>query len=101
MNVLRNVSAVLDPSGMITVTGRLTYPRTATGLDGFTISARGFMFGGPVHVFTGDGYPRPVVVVVHDRTRYGSFECTRDARNWLYSYLGLWDTIATTSNEGG
>jgi hypothetical protein len=92
MNTLRNVAAVLDPSGMVTVSGRLTYPRTATGLDGFNITARASIYGGPVDVSVGDGYPR-TVVVVDDAGRYGRIYGTRAGIAWLYRYLGFTDPV--------
>ena len=93
MNTLSNVAAVLDPAGMVTVSGRISYPRTATGLDGFTITARASIYGGPVEVFTGDGYPRPAIVVVDDAARYGRIDGTRAGIAWLYRYLGLTDPV--------
>ena len=92
MNTLGNVAAVLDPAGMVTVSGRISYPRTATGLDGFTITARASIYGGPVNVSVGDGYPR-TVVIVDDAARYGRMDGTRAGIAWLYRYLGFTDPV--------
>jgi hypothetical protein len=100
MNTLRNVAAVLDPAGMVTVSGRLTYPRTATGLDGFTITARASIYGGPVNVSVGDGYPRTVVVGDENAPSYARIDGTRAGIAWLYRYLGLCDTMYGHDDDG-